>query len=91
LINIILNSVAVPVPVPTLEKFWFRFRLQFRIQTKFSTIFQQKNIWAKACLFNVRISIFPKKLASKFYFLTVLFHFILDPDTNPVPEPEPDP
>ncbi len=31
-------------------------------------------------------ALFPRKLASKFD-LTFLFHFMLDPDPNPAPEP----
>ncbi len=42
--------VAVVVLVPTLEKFWFW--LRFRIQTIFSTIFQQQKIFTyKTCLY----------------------------------------
>ncbi len=32
-------------------------------------------------------TLFPRKLASHFYFLTFVFHFMLDPDLNPVPVP----
>ncbi len=36
-------------------------------------------------------ALFPRKLASQFWFLTVLFHFMLDPGPNPALEPELEP
>jgi hypothetical protein len=54
--------------VPTLQKFWFRFRFRlrfwFRIQTTFSTVFQEQKDCTKFSYFKVRNSLFPKKLAS---------------------------
>ncbi len=75
-------------------QFWFRLRIWFRIQTVFRTLFQIRTKirtnCTKSCLFNVRSSLFPRKLISIFfwffYVFTFLVHFMLDPDPNPIPE-----
>ncbi len=56
----------------------FRFQLRFRIQIIFSKGFQQKLY---------KILPFTKKLAFHFFWI-FLFHFMLHPDLNLVPEPE---
>jgi hypothetical protein len=55
-------------------------------QNLFSTVFQQQKFLTKS--FSMSESAFyPESWPLNFDFLTVLFHFILDPHTNPVPVP----
>jgi hypothetical protein len=54
------------------------------------TGFPKKNC-TNSCLFNVRSSLFPKKLCSHFLFDVFYLHFMLDPEPNLVHEPDPDP
>jgi hypothetical protein len=72
------------VPVPVLEK--FRFRLRFGIQTIFSTVFHRKKIVQNLAISMLGSSTVPMKLASHLVIVTFVFHFMLDPDPNPVPE-----
>jgi hypothetical protein len=94
----VLTSVVEPyrfiaVPVPILEKFQLRFRIQIRnpIKNMFGTAFQ-KNLFIKnLAFFLLEASLFPRKLFSLFrFFITFVFHFLLDPDPNPVLKLEPE-
>ncbi len=69
-------TIAVPVSVPTLEKFPFRFRIQIRnrIQTIFSTFISKKS-----CLFNDRSSIVSQKVV---ILLFLPLYFILSWNRN---------
>jgi hypothetical protein len=49
-----LGKVSVPVPVP--------------IQTHLSQFFNNNKICTKYCLFNARAALFPRKLATNFWF-----------------------
>ncbi len=78
----------VPVPAPIQDPD----PVPGPVQTIFSTVFQERKNGTKSCLFFVRSSLFPRKLASHFsFFKTFLLHFMLDPDPNLVPEPDPEP
>ncbi len=64
------------VPVPTLKKFWFRFQFRLRIQTIFSFV-NKKN-----CT-NV-IALFPRRLASHFWFFYIFIPFYVRSGTETV-------
>jgi hypothetical protein len=49
-----------------------------------------KKMCTKSCLFNARSSIISRKDGLSFFTLTFVFYFMLDPDLNPVPEPDPE-
>ncbi len=74
-------------------KFWFR--LRFRIQTKFSTVFQNRNFFAQSLAFSMSEAAYiPERWPLIFdFFLLFIIAFTLDTDPNPVPalEPEPEP
>ncbi len=72
------------VPVPTLEKFWFQFRLrfrlrfrfrfQFRIQTYLAQFFNNNKNFTKSSLFDDRAALFLRKVASNFWFFTIVLY-----------------
>jgi len=55
----------------------------------FGTAFQKNLFIQNLDFFMLEASLFPRKLSSLFYILLFfVFHFLLDPDPNPVPKPE---
>jgi hypothetical protein len=56
-----------------------------------SNVFQQQKFVQNLAFSKLEAALFPRKLASNFDFLTTLLHFLLDPGSNPVPEPHPEP
>ncbi len=83
----------IAVPVPTLEKFWFRFRRPVPVPDPdlFSTVFINNKISTKSCLFNARraeTALVPRKLLWNFWFLDFCVIFYVGPGPKPDPEPE---
>ncbi len=60
---------------------WLRFRFRFRIKTIFSTVFKQQFFIIQNLVFSMtEAALFPRKLASHFYFFDLKkFHFTLIP------------
>jgi hypothetical protein len=79
-----LCFVVVPVPVPTLEKFWFWFRVRLPQFSKNKTIAQNLPFSVSEAAY------FSESWPFIFDFLTLLLHIMLDPDPNPVLEPDPE-
>ncbi len=79
-----------PVPVPTLEKFWFRLRFSYRIQTYLAQFFDNKKFVHNLVFSMLEAALFPRSWPLIFYFFTFVLYFMLDPGPNQVPEPDPE-
>ncbi len=68
--------VQVPVPVPDPDNI--------------STVFQQQKFVQNRCLSTLGAALFPESwpLIFDFFYFCRVFHFLLDPDSNPVPKSE---
>jgi hypothetical protein len=66
-----INCGTVPVPVPTLEKFWF----MFRIQTYLAQFFNNKFFLPILSFSMLETALFPRKLAYNFGFFDFCFTF----------------
>jgi hypothetical protein len=76
------------IAVPNLEKFPFQFLLRLPLPDPDSILhsFSTTQKFVHNLAFSMlEAALFPRKLASHFLFV---FHFMLDPDPNPVTEPE---
>jgi hypothetical protein len=69
------GKVSAPEPVPDQEIFRNFYKKKFFFIQKLAFSMLEKTL-------------FPGKLASRLKFLYRVFHFMLDPDPNSVPEPE---